>query len=533
VATISADKGQTWSDLIPIEPGIESDDWHMTSWVTAAAVPGGRVYAFYNYRYDEVCTQHGGWLCYRYSDDNGRTWSAQRYRVPMRLARRDRENVTGGTHQFFWCIDKPVISNGSLFFGLPKLTTGLPLDGGEGWVVCSDNILTERDPDAIHWDLLPDGDVGVWNPDLGSVQEEQNVEVLSDGSLYMVNRTEIGHPAFAISRDGGHSWTTPQIMRYATGNPIKNPRACPRIWKASNGKFVFWFHNDGYPGWGNSAVRNPVWLAGGVEVDTPQGADIQWSQPEILLYAPDPTVRGMSYPDFIEQEGRYWVSETEKVAARVHEIDPALLEGLWSQHVRAEVARRGLVLESGPLAAGERFAVPRLPGLRDGGFTLEMWLQIDDLIGGQTIVSSYGQQRRGFRVSTLANGALALALADSRQRQWLEVIDGPEPAANVRSVRQWNWQTGEGSIVPGKQHHAVFIVDGLANVVSVLVDGVLYDGGTAAIQGWWRLNPWLDDLNGDGWGAVNDGLQGRIACLRLYDRYLRTSEAVSNYRAGP
>jgi len=271
VATISADKGQSWSELIPIEPGLESDDWHMTSWVTAVAVPGGRVYAFYNYRYDEVCTQHGGWLCYRYSDDNGRTWSAQRYRVPMRLAKRDRENVTGGTHQFFWCIDKPVISNGSLFFGLPKLTTGLPLDGGEGWVVCSDNILTERDPDSIHWELLPDGDVGVWNPDLGSVQEEQNIEVLSDGSLYMVNRTEIGHPAFAISRDGGHSWTTPQIMRYATGNPIKNPRACPKIWKASNGKFLFWFHNDGYPGWGNSAVRNPVWLAGGIEKTSPGG----------------------------------------------------------------------------------------------------------------------------------------------------------------------------------------------------------------------------------------------------------------------
>ena len=79
----------------------------------------------------------------------------------------------------------------------------------------------------------------------------------------------------------------------------------------------------------------------------------------------------------------------------------------------------------------------------------------------------------------------------------------------------------------------MFIVDGLANVVSVLIDGVLYDGGRSAIQGWWRLNPWLDDINGDGWCAVNDDLQGRIACLRIYDRYLRTSEAISNYCAGP
>lgn len=530
VATISADKGRTWSELIPIEPSLESDDWHMTSWVTALIVPSGRVYALYNYRYDDLCTQHGGWLCYRYSDDHGHTWSGQRYRVPMRMAKRDRENVTSGTHQFFWCIDKPVIANGSVFFGLPKLTTGVPLDGGEGWVVCSDNILTERAPEAIHWELLPDGDVGVWNPDLGSVQEEQNIEVLGEGSLYMVNRTEIGHPAYAVSRDGGHTWTTPQVMRYASGRrALKNPRACPRVWKASNGKFLFWFHNNGFPGWGNSAVRNPVWISGGIEVD----GDIQWSQPEILLYAPDPTVRGMSYPDFIEQDGRYWVTETQKVTARVHEIDPALLEGLWTQYLKDVVVREGLAHESGALSAGDSFVMPALPSLRTGGFTLEMWLLVDDLSEGQRVVSSFGEQRRGFQVTATANGAIRVDLRDNWQRHWLEVVDGVEPQHNVRSVRQCNWTTEEGAIRGGKLHHVVVIVDGLANVVSVLVDGVLCDGGTPCIQGWWRLNPWLDDLNGDGICAVDGNLRGRIARLRIYDRHLRTSEAIANYNAGP
>jgi hypothetical protein len=78
----------------------------------------------------------------------------------------------------------------------------------------------------------------------------------------------------------------------------------------------------------------------------------------------------------------------------------------------------------------------------------------------------------------------------------------------------------------------VFIVDGLANVVSMLVDGVLCDGGRSRIQGWWRLNPWMDDLNGDGTCTVDKGFKGRIERLRIYDRYLRTSEAVANYRAG-
>ena len=135
VAAISEDRGQTWSDLIDIE----SSEDQMSSWVTAMIVPSGRVYAFYDYNYDGQATQHGGWLCHRYSDDCGRTWSA-RYRVPMRLTSRDRTNDSGGEHQYFWCIDKPVISGGSAFLALPKLYSGVPLDGGEGWVVCCDNI---------------------------------------------------------------------------------------------------------------------------------------------------------------------------------------------------------------------------------------------------------------------------------------------------------------------------------------------------------------------------------------------------------
>lgn len=528
VATISEDKGLTWSDLIPIEPGLESANWHMTSWVTSLIVPSGRVYAFYNYRYDETSTQHGGWMCYRYSDDHGRMWSDQRYRVPMRKAQRDRENVTGGTHQFFWCIDKPVISKGSVYLAIPKLYSGIPLDGGEGWIIHSDNILTENDPEAIRWELLPDGEVGVWNPELGTVQEEQNVEVLSDGSLYMCYRTEIGHPAYAISRDGGHTWTTPQVMRYATGNPIKTPRACPRIWKASNGKFLFWFHNNGYPGWGNSAVRNPVWISGGIEVD----GEIQWSQPEILLYCSDPTIRGMSYPDFVEQDGRIWVSETQKVVARVHELDPELLEGLWGQHTSMSITQEGLVFASAEtLSAGDSFALPALPNLHEGGFTVELWLELDDTAEGQVLLDTFGQQRRGFRIRTASGQALKIEVHDGEARRWLEVLDGLDPSASVRSVPIWNATTDEGVISPGIPHHAVFIVDGVANIVTMLVDGVLCDGGEVTIQGWRRLNPYLGEINGDGICTIGENVRGQILSVRIYDRYLRTSEAISNYRA--
>jgi len=73
-------------------------------------------------------------------------------------------------------------------------------------------------------------------------------------------------------------------------------------------------------------------------------SSIHWSQPEIVLYDTDPKNclfdpktrmpgpgLGMSYPDLIEQDGRYWITETQKTVARVHSVDPELLEGLWKQ----------------------------------------------------------------------------------------------------------------------------------------------------------------------------------------------------------
>ncbi|MDE2339806.1 MAG: hypothetical protein KGL21_01890, partial [Alphaproteobacteria bacterium] len=64
-----------------------------------------------------------------------------------------------------------------------------------------------------------------------------------------------------------------------------------------------------------------------MEADSPRGKIIRWSQPEIVLYDDDPFIR-MSYPDLVEDGGRYFLTETQKDVARVHEVDPALLAAL-------------------------------------------------------------------------------------------------------------------------------------------------------------------------------------------------------------
>ncbi len=525
VATISSDRGETWSPLIDIEPASD----HMSSWVTPLIVPGGRVYAFYCYDHDLQSAPHGGWMAYRYSDDSGRSWS-QRHRVPLRLTRKDRENISGGERQFFWCIDKPVASNGSIFFGIPKLNSGT-LSGGEGWVITSNNILTESDPDRIHWALLPEGDEGIHNPDLGHIQEEQNLQVLSDGSLYMALRTALGHPAYTLSRDAGRTWTKPRLMRFAQGRPIKNPRACPRVWKTRNGKFLFWFHNNGCPGFGNIANRNPVWVSGGVEID----GDIQWSEPEVLLYSRDLTLKGMSYPDLIEEDGRYWITETQKMFAYVHDIDPALVDAVQTQHENVARTGKGVVFESEKaLEPGDTFLMPVLPDLDQGGFAVELWLRWERFRPGLTIVDGFGQRRCGINLVTQPDASLKWEFHDGQQNRIWSELQGTPDHANVATHHQITSLYSDLDLIrTNRLHHVVLIVDGASKVVSQVIDGRLCDGAHASIQGWKRLNPYLRDLNGENICRIGESFEGRIEKLRVYDRYLLTSEAVGNYRAGP
>ena len=364
VATISKDQGKTWCKLIDIEPG-NVPGYRMASWVIPLITPSGRVYAFYDYDGDGIKKMPSGksvrpcelgWYCYRYSDDNGRTWSKERCRLPVRVTEVDRQNEWRGKVQMFWGIDKPIVFNQgrSVIFGFTKLGKYIQ-DKGEGWFFRSDNVLTEADPAKIKWEMLPDGEKGVRNPEYQSVQEEHNVVELDCGDLFCAYRTVMGFPCQSISKDGGHTWSLPLPMTYGPGGRIiKHNRACPMLWKTSEGKYLFWFHNNGTKGFKG---RNPVWITGGIE----ENGAIHWSEPEILLYDEDPTTHGMSYPDLIEQDGKFWVTETQKTIARVHAIDRTLLEGMWNQRQNKAVAKAGLVLSlEGEALRAKQVAMPRV-----------------------------------------------------------------------------------------------------------------------------------------------------------------------------
>ncbi len=543
VATRSTDFGRTWSPLIEIERVGPPE----SSYVTAVKVPSGRIYAFYNYNRDnvrEVKRIDGrmekrvdtlGYFVFKYSDDHGLTWSSERHEIPIRETEIDRENIYGGRIRFFWHVGRPLIHEGAVYVTLHKVGDFGPtfMSRSEGAFLRSDNLLTERDPKSIRWETLPEGDVGLRAPE-GAIAEEQSIVALSDGSLFTVYRTETDHPVHAWSRDDGRTWTEPAFMTYGPGaRKVKHTRAANFVWPAGAGRYLYWFHNHG--GFTYHNQRNPAWLAAGHEVDTPEGKAIAWSEPEILLYDDDMLVR-MSYPDFLEDDGRFFVTQTQKTIARVHEIPAEFLELLLRQHTIAEVARGGLLYESGPDAVRAPLAVPRpeLPPLRrsqgeGGGFTLDLRLRLDSLAPGQTVVEARDAEGNGYALTTTDRGTLQLSLRgpfgpDRRSDFAAAVIED-------LGIAEASWDCDPGRLEPGRWHHVTVIVDGGPKIIAFVVDGELHDGGDRRQFGWARFPRELRHVNFGEKLRLAPRFEGELRDFRLYDRALRTTEAVGNWRA--
>jgi hypothetical protein len=277
---------------------------------------------------------------------------------------------------------------------------------------------------------------------------------------------------------------------------------------------LYWFHNHGGDAahtaeWTRSGFyrgRNPAWVCGGVERD----GHIHWSQPEILLYDDDPSVR-ISYPDFIEQDGRIYVTETQKETARVHAIDPTLLEGLWNQFDNRTVASRGLAFQ---VTADHRSApMPRL--LTAAGFTIDFWARLRELSPGQILFDSRHAGGRGILLATSDRFTWQLTLNDGQhQTSW-----DSDPGTHPGTLRVGEWQ------------HVAVVVDSGPKIISFVIDSHVNDGGAVRQFGWSRFSPDITDLNGAPVARIAPSLRGQLRTLRFYTRPVRTSEAVSNYRA--
>ncbi|HET8522303.1 MAG TPA: LamG-like jellyroll fold domain-containing protein, partial [Thermomicrobiales bacterium] len=193
---------------------------------------------------------------------------------------------------------------------------------------------------------------------------------------------------------------------------------------------------------------------------------------------------------------------------------PELLNGLWRQAETRTVTSDGLALAlaGDQCAPGETTAMPSLPSLADGGgFTIDLWLTPDAQPSEQEIFNTRTRAGRGISLSLLRTGVLRLTIADGALEQL--------------------WESDPGLLSAGMLHHAAIIVDGGPKIITFVIDGVLNDGGTFRPRGWSRFSSMLGNINGVTTLTIDPALMSTLHTLRIYDRAVRTSEAVANFQA--
>lgn len=515
ISSISYDKGKSWTKPVDIEPATQPE----SSWVMPFLTDYGRIYAFYVFNKDNLRTVHSkqapgfikrvdtlGAMAYKYSDDGGESWSEERYYIPIRNFEIDNKNPYGGKIQYFWGVGKPILHKNALYMGFAKVGVfGVGfMEKDEGAFLKCPNINTERDPGALIWKTLPEGDKGITAP-LGKVADEHNLVSLSDGSLFCTFRTVAGHNGQSYSRDDGKTWSKGEFMRTGpSGRLLKHPRAANFVRKYKNGKYTLCYHNhgkkllhdpvQGYLG------RNPAWMCGGIEKD----GYIYWSQPEIILYSRDCEER-MSYPDFIEDEGEYYITETQKSIARSHLVDKKILECMWKHLDNEELCKEGLLWE-GKFLTTESLSTPKEINLKNGdSFTIQLIVDPEDMKAG-CILDGRDDLKQGISLEYTEDKTFKINLNDGQHHTC--------------------W---ESDAITSKKSHITVIVDGCSGIISFVINGLFCDGGKQRDYGFGRTDYQMTQIAGKGYFSVGPAAQ-QIELIRFYDRYILTNEAVANYR---
>jgi len=261
----SSDRGYTWQGPT-VAFGIDYDQHGFVPLIPRETT---RIYAFGTqpipaFRSREEGLYENAPIGYRYSDDDGHTWSDVHLIRPendpdfrgmsvMRMCETDVGTWIIGSHESDWSAN--------------PLMTRQYLLRSEDW--------------GKTWQLLPDKRHDGWCvPEYGRMDEGRPIN-LGSGHVYCMFRTPTGRLWHARSLDDGRTWTTPEPT------PLVHPDAPPMLFHLSDGLTLAAFHHnrfsmdlDSYEGLNNPAVfldRSEIW----VSLSKDQGHS--WDEPRFVF----------------------------------------------------------------------------------------------------------------------------------------------------------------------------------------------------------------------------------------------------------
>ncbi|MAE63941.1 MAG: hypothetical protein CMJ18_06675 [Phycisphaeraceae bacterium] len=241
----------------------------MASWGFPVVVPEmGRVYCFYwkctgvaDFRYDIS----GALLC-RYSDDDGVTWSDDRYEIPLQRTCGDNPDQAIPVSWIIWQTplrtDLDEIIAPFTCWNSAHSPAG---PGSESYFMRFDNILTERDPALLTTTTFPESARGLRVPSAidpkESFCEEPALVELSDGRFYCVMRTDAGFLSFSMSNDRSRTWSPPAPVYRDHGGPLMlHPVTPAPLYRMRDGRFLLLYcNNNGDANGGHFPCRFECW----------------------------------------------------------------------------------------------------------------------------------------------------------------------------------------------------------------------------------------------------------------------------------
>eukprot|EP00054_Salpingoeca_dolichothecata_P027728 m.204677 g.204677 ORF g.204677 m.204677 type:complete len:652 (+) comp26036_c3_seq2:94-2049(+) len=537
-STLSHDSGQSWSPISPIElPHLYGPP---ASWVNPVLTPSGRLFAVYSYNLHNIsCNKRCdniGFQVFRYTDDYTETWS-DRFIIPIAEMDIDRHNEFQGKHREGWSVGKPIAITETVYMQYTKrkcqsdpCVPGVPYVPMQETVIVSPNMLTEANASALtFWTYPNNSQVGLQTEN-STLAEEGNVVPLGDqGDLYFAIRSFDGYVGAATFING--TWTDKLRARYLNQNPnfkdharfLKNVNGpiSPRRFKLSlpcaNTQVVYLllYYNRGfvYPGahlHDNFGPRNPYWLAAGWA--NSYSTSVLWSQPEVILYELDITSR-IGYPDlFMDSKGVFYATETNKNIPRLHLLNGTLVHDLFCQHQRNFTTTNGRTTHI--TQPTSKIPTPSFPNLAlNQSFTVTFQLLSPAIAeSGLSIMDCRDttSNSKGIHVLWNSNATMTLTISDGNSMLQLTTDE-------------------DLLLTPAVHNYVAFVVDGAAKMILCFANGVLCDGAQSAVLGFvFDPSTTMADLMGN----TECDVSSLVSDLAVYNRALRTTELVGNWRSG-